>query len=215
MVAACGGGTESDTTSTTADSGDTSTTEETTTTTTTEDDDGDSVDIGDIPEECLDAFVEYLQAIESSVEGIDWENATAADFEELGTAIEPISVEYEETIAGSQCEDIEVVATDEETFDFLIELAQDEAPGTVGYLEMIRDLAGQFGGGAGTEVSGDCETDISAMQAMIDQGGTMDDLTMAELTAVGTLVTSISTNCSQDRSFEFFSQDDVAAFLGG
>ena len=212
MVVACGGGTESDTTSTTADSGDTSTTEETST---TESDDGETVGIGDIPEECFDAFVDYLQAIESTVEGVDWENATIADFEELGTALDPVTAEYEEDIANSQCEDIEVDATDEETFDFLIELAQDEAPGTVGYLEMIRDLAGSFGEDTEADVSGDCETDIAAMQAIVDQGGNMEDLSLADVTAVGALVTSISTNCSQDRSLEFFSQDDVSAFLGG
>jgi hypothetical protein len=53
------------------------------------------------------------------------------------------------------------------------------------------------------------------MQALVDEGGTMQDRSLADLTAIGALITSISTNCSQERSLEFLGQEDVSSFMGG
>jgi hypothetical protein len=213
IVSACGGSGGSTTTA----EGGVSTTDVVGTTeapTTTEDEGGGSpVGLDDIPQECIDAFVAFLQDIEPYLEGVDWANATMADLEEVGTAIEPISDEYDQATQDSNCDDLEVDATDEETFQYLIDLAQDEAPGTVPYLEMIRDFAGE--GGGGTDASGDCETDIAAFQELVDRGGTMQDLTFAELSTVGNLVTSITSNCTVERANEFFTKEDVAAWMGG
>ncbi|MGQ0849272.1 MAG: hypothetical protein ACT4OP_09165 [Actinomycetota bacterium] len=176
---------------------------------------GEVVSVDEIPEECMEAFVAFLQDIEPDVEQVDWANATTGQLEEIGTTLEPQTAAYESAIAGKGCEDIELDISDEEAFDFMIEMAEEEAPGTVGYLEWIRDFAAQAGqGGQGAAASGDCEEDIAAMQAIIDQGGTVADMTLTEVTSIGNLVTSISQVCSVDRSSEFFSQADVQEFLG-
>ena len=219
-LSACGGGDGDADTSTTIDQGETSTSQasapSTEGTDTTEDDgDGQTVDIGDIPQECIDAFVSYLRVIEPVVEEVDWANATMADFEELGTSLESVTEEYEATITGSNCDDLEVDATGEESFQYMIDLASEEAPGTVPYFEMIRDFAAGFGEGSDIAVSNDCETDIATLQAIVDEGVPMQQLPAAELGSIGGLAASISANCSQDRSLEFFSQEDVAAFMGG
>ena len=209
LVAACGGGEGGDTTAP-SDEG----TPTTVAVDTTSGDDGPTVGLDEIPQECIDAFGAYLRDIESVVETIDWENATMEEMEEIGTALEPATTEFEES-TGSECEDINVDASDEESFDFMIELARNEAPGTVAYLEMIRGLAGEFGEGADIPVAGDCETDIETLQALVDEGGSMEDRTMAEIAAIGGLITSITSNCDQTRALEFMEAEDVAAFLGG
>lgn len=178
------------------------------------DDGGETVGLGDIPQECLDAFVVYLQAIEPVVEEVDWANATMADLEALGTSLEPATEEFEAATVDSQCDEIDVDATDEESFEFMIDLARDNAPGTVAYMEMIRDFASDFGEST-IDISGDCDTDIAALQAIVDEGGSMQDMTVTEITDVGGLVTSISTNCSPERSSEFFSKQDVSDFMSG
>ncbi|HEX6286289.1 MAG TPA: hypothetical protein VFZ80_02300 [Acidimicrobiia bacterium] len=217
-VGACGGGEGGDEATDTTEAGGTPTTEAPVTSTEgtdADDDGGQTVDIGDIPQECVEAFVGYLRAIEPVVEEVDWANASLADFEDIGASLESITEEYEAEIADSNCEDLDVDASGEESFQYMIDLASREAPGTVPYFEMIRDFAAGVGEGSDIVVSNDCETDIATMQAIVDEGVPMQDMPANELGAMGGLITSISANCSQERSFEFFSQEDVAAYMAG
>lgn len=221
-LSACGGGDgESDTTDTTDGAATPTTQAPVPSTEATDGDDGDSqtVDIGDIPQECIDAFVGYLREIEPVLEEVDWANATMADFEGIAESLEAVTEDYEVTIADSDCDDLEVDASGEESFEYMIDLAREEAPGTVPYFEMIRDFAEGFGGGFGDDsdaiVSNDCETDIASLQTIVDEGVPMQEMPASDLGVIGGLITSISANCSQDRSIEFFSQDDVSAFMEG
>jgi hypothetical protein len=177
-------------------------------------DDGNQiVSVDDIPQACIDAFANYLRAIEPVIQDIDFDTATIAEFEAIGTELEPATATFEEETAGAGCEDIDLDLSDEESFELMIDLAEREAPAAVAYFEWIRDFSASMGEGTGSAASGDCETDIDALQVIVDQGGTMSDLTMTEIGTVGGLITSISTVCSAERTQEFFSKADVAAFL--
>ena len=178
------------------------------TTTSAVEDSAGTVDFADMPEECIDALVGYLQAIEPAVEDVDFETTTGEDLEAMGTELEGLSEEYTTAIEDLDCPDPS--GSDEEAFAAIIELAEQEAPGTVGYLEWVQGLAAGFGD---AEVSGDCETDISALRAIIEESSSMSDLTMTEVVQVGSLVASVSTACTPDRAEEFFAEPDVAAFL--
>ena len=109
----------------------------------------------------------------------------------MGTELEGLSEEYTTAIEDLDCPDPS--GSDEEAFAAIIELAEQEAPGTVGYLQWVQGLAAGFGD---AEVSGDCETDISALRAIIDESSSMSDLTMTEVVQVGSLVASVSTACT-------------------
>jgi hypothetical protein len=163
-----------------------------------------------MPEECIDALVNYLQAIEPAVEGVDFEDPTGPDIDALGNEIEQLTGDATAEFENLECPD-PLGNDDEARFDAVISIAEQEAPGTVAYLEWVAAFAAGFG--EASEVSGDCETDIGALQAMIDQGGTMSDLTMTQVIEVGSLVASISTSCSPERAEEFFAQESVTAFL--
>lgn len=174
-----------------------------------DDDPGTITDISDMPAECIDAFSAFLQQIEPIVQDIDFENSTLADLEVLGTELEPIVQSFEDETA--DCPDLDL--SDEESIAFMRELAERDAPGTAGYFAWIEDLMASVDDDAA--VSGDCETDIAALQEYVDQGGTMADLTFGEITAVGSLMTVVSTECSPERFQEWTSQEDVAAWAGG
>jgi alkanesulfonate monooxygenase SsuD/methylene tetrahydromethanopterin reductase-like flavin-dependent oxidoreductase (luciferase family) len=161
--------------------------------------------------------VTYLREVEPVIEGVDFNAATADEFEAITAELQPATDAYEAEIDAQGCDDLNLDVTDEEAFAALIDLAQQEAPGTVAYLEWIRDFAGAVtgDGGGGGSVSGDCETDIAAIQEFVDRGGTMSDLTMGEVATVTQLITSISTNCTLTRFQEFTSQEDVMEFMSG
>ena len=206
LVAACGGAA--------ADSTTTQAPDETTTTTAAvvEDTGGDnSVAIEDMPQECIDAFVGFLRAIEPVVEGFDFNNASVDDFEAMGTELETVSAAQTAEMESLNCPDAS--GTDEETFAAMIDIAEREAPGTVPYFRWIQEFAGSMGEGSGLTSSGDCETDITALEAVIADKQTMGALTMNEVVGVGTLVTAITTECTPERTEEFFAQPEVEAFL--
>jgi hypothetical protein len=210
LVTACGG---TAATTTAAE------TDETTTTTAPveeeggEEGSGETVDFADMPQECIDAFVNFLQAIEPVVEGFDFENATLEDMETIGTELEAVTAGPTAEMDNLDCPDPS--GTDEEAFAAMIEIAENEAPGTVAYFEWIQDFAGDFGDGEGTTggSSGDCETDIETMEAIIAENDGMGDMTLAEVTEFGSLMTGITTECSPDRAQEFLSQPEVQEFL--
>jgi hypothetical protein len=212
-AAACGGG---DTTDTTTGVEPTTTVGETTTTaaeatTTTSEDGGGTVSFDDMPSECVDALVGFLQAIEPALEGVDFDTLTAADMEALGTEMEALGEEYGAALEDLDCPDPE--GSDDEAFTAMIEIAEREAPGTVGYLEWIQSFA--TAADSMGNASGDCETDIAAFELIVEENESMSTLTMEEIVEVGGLVTSISTVCSPERAEEFLSQDNVASFLEG
>jgi hypothetical protein len=162
-----------------------------------------------MPEECIEALVGYLQAIEPAVEGVDFEDLSVEDLDAVSTEVEALSGDMTAQMEDLDCPD--PLGTDDEAISAVITLAEQEAPGTVGYLEWLAGFAAGFG--EGSEVSGDCETDIAALEGIIAGGGAMSDLTMTQVVEVGSLVASISTACSPERAEEFFAREDIARFL--
>ncbi|HUP16240.1 MAG TPA: hypothetical protein VM848_09360 [Acidimicrobiia bacterium] len=206
LLAACGGANAA--TTTTADEGGATTT--TVATSTTEDEStNETVDLSDMPQECIDAFVHFLQAIEPVVEDFDFETATMDDITAMSTELEPLIEGPTAEMDGLNCPDVD--ATDEEAFAAMIDIAEREAPGTVAYFQWIETFASSEGGEVAS--SGDCETDIEAMEALIADKETMGSLTFPELTGFGELMTAITTECSADRVEEFFDQPEVEAFM--
>ena len=61
----------------------------------------------------------------------------------------------------------------------------------------------------------DCNGTIAAMEPFLAKGETMRDLTIADVTRLGQLMTAVSTNCTSDEATAFFSREDVSAFVSG
>ena len=70
------------------------------------------------------------------------------------------------------------------------------------------------GTGSTVTVGEDCESNIAAIQALVDEGGTYNDLSAAEQADATALLGAATTLCSVDRRQEFSSRDDVATWLG-
>lgn len=166
---------------------------------------GSVASFGDLPAECVEALRTYLREIEPVVEGIDFNSATMADFEELSEELEAVSETFDEDT--ESCPELDVSV--DESLAIMREFAESEAPGTVGYLTFIEDFARGFGDE--TAASGDCEIDIASFQEYVDRGGSMSDLTAAEVGAASTLMSSIAVACSEERLLEW--QEDVGAWI--
>ncbi|HJR88234.1 MAG TPA: hypothetical protein VJ930_11335 [Acidimicrobiia bacterium] len=165
--------------------------------------------VDDMPAECMDALREYLQAIEPVVEGIDFQSLTQTDFEAVSEELEAATAGFEERT--ESCPDLDVSTA--ESFSIIREFAEEEAPGTVAYFTFIEDFVGALESGG--NASGDCETDIAAFQEFVDRGGSMADLTAAEVAEASTLMSSISANCSDERFLEWSQDEDIQTWISG
>ena len=201
-----------------------------------EGDDGDTVkvdDLDDIPDECIDLFADFLKKIEPIVEDVDWENADLSAMESITEELDAEASEMDEEMESEGCNDYEL--DDEASMDALIELAEDEAPGTVAYFEFIQRLQEDFsdvtipeidtaddGGddeavdfGDTGDVPQDCQGAIDYMRDLMDQYDSMMDMTVTEMSGVGTASGVISSTCSVNEMNEFFNDPAVTEWMSG
>lgn len=182
------------------------------------DDDGDTVfvdDISELPDECVDLVTDMLQEIEPLVSEIDWETASLDDLEALMAEVEDEFEALDEIEEDSGCARYEF-ADDAESFDAMLELAEEEAPGAVGWLTFIRDMFATMPGSGEDAAEGgpaDCDEAIAYLEDVIAEGGTMSSLPLSEVTAVSQAFTVVTTDCDAATMGEFIEREDVSAFL--
>lgn len=169
--------------------------------------------LGDVPPECLSLLTDFLKKIEPAVKDVDWKNATLADMTALGEQFQAESDTFDTQSAAAGCDKYDITGSDDKTFEQMITLAQEVAPGTVGFLNFIYEM-GQQTDNTTPAATGTCAETIAEIEPYISSGKTMQQLTIEELTTVGNLMSAVSTQCSAAEATEFYSRADVQAFLG-
>lgn len=164
------------------------------------------VGIEDIPPECVEAMSGLLQTFEPAVQNIDWENATIDDHLQVMIALASASFG---DISG--CENVEMDMTDEEGSALFLEVAQQEAPGAVGYFTAIMEINEALEGRTST---GECAADIALFEEVVAGGVPWVDLPLPEQWYVMNLMGSIGF-CSLQTQGELRFRDEVVAFLAG
>ncbi len=227
LLAACGGSTSVSTDEATDTAGETTTTVAPTSSdapavddameddaSTADDDASTSVSaIDDIPQICRDLMAEFLRDIEPIVSPIDWTTATMVDFESISEEFEARSDQFDaDSDAAGECDDIEL--EDDDTFDLLVEFAQDEAPGTADFLTFIGDFAGaavDVTPGAGEAAFETCDEAIAFVDGLMADYDSLEQVPATDLMAMANVATVIFT-CSPEQ-IEYFDSPAVSAFL--
>jgi hypothetical protein len=171
-------------------------------------------ELSDMPPKCVELLGKFLKQIEPTVSKIDWDKATLADFEAFGTQFQAESDSFDKDTTAAGCDKYNLEGSDEKQFQQMEALAQSEAPGTVGFIKFLNSLSASASGSGGA-VPSDCDGTIAEIDPFVKRGGTMQDLTMAEVTRLGQLITAVQTNCTGDEATAFFARADVKAFMGG
>ena len=171
-------------------------------------------ELSDMPPKCVELLGKFLKQIEPTVSKIDWDKATLADFEAFGDSFQAESDSFDKDTSAAGCDKYNLEGSDEKQFQQMEALAQSEAPGTVGFIKFLNSLTASASGSGGS-VPADCNGTIAEIEPFVKSGGTMKDLTMAEVTRLGQLMTAVQTNCTSDEATAFFARDDVSAFISG
>ncbi len=219
VLAACGGGdAATDTTGAAEETTSTAATPETTipeeTTT------GDTIvvsSLDDIPEVCRDTFVSMLQTVEPVVGDVDFEAITVEELDPLFAEIDAEMTSFDADMTANGCDLYSPDVADEDVWQEMLDLAESEAPGSVAFLAWTRELASSFaeGGMGGSDiVSGDCATDGAALVAIAEEGTSMQQMTLDQVSDVTTLLASVGTICTPEEAATYLDDPAVAAMLG-
>jgi hypothetical protein len=219
MLASCSGGAGDTATTTGPDAGGatstavveqaTTTVAETTTTATAESTTiaaEQAAGVEDIPPECVAEIAAILQVFEPAVEGIDWENATIMDHIQVMTSLAGNSIG--DTAA---CENVDLDVSEEEGVALFLEVAEQEAPGAVGYFAAIMAINEELGERQST---GECQADIATFEDVVAGGVPFVDLPLPEQWLVLNLMGSIGF-CNLQTQGELISRPEVEEFLAG
>jgi hypothetical protein len=171
-------------------------------------------DFSEMPPQCIELLGKFLKKIEPTVSQIDWNKATVAEFEEFSKQFQTDADSFDADSSAAGCDKYNLTGSDDKTFEQMAALAGTEAPGTLGFINFLKSLA-TAGTAAAADVPTDCTGTIAAIEPFLTKGETMKDLTIADVTRLGQLMTAVSNNCTSDEASAFFSRDDVTAFISG
>jgi hypothetical protein len=164
--------------------------------------------IEDIPPECLAEISAILQVFEPAVEGIDWETATIMDHIQVMTSLSGTSIG---DTAACENVDVDVDVSEEEGVALFLEVAEQEAPGAVGYFAAIIAINEELGERQST---GECQADIGTFEDVVAGGVPFVDLPLPEQWLVLNLMGSIGF-CNLQTQGELISRPEVEEFLAG
>ena len=170
-------------------------------------------DLGDMPPKCIELLSKFLKKIEPTVSKIDWDKATLAEFETFGNTFQTEADSFDKETSAAGCDKYNLEGSDEKQFEQMAALAQSEAPGTVKFLRFLNSLSGSATSSG--SLPADCDGTIGELEPFLSGGGTMKDLTIADVTRVSQLLTAVRSNCTDEESRAFFARDDVTAFVSG
>lgn len=173
-------------------------------------------DLSDLPDGCVELFVEFMTEIEPSVEDIDWESATLADLSAVGEEVQAASGDFGTRSTELGCEQYDPESEDT-VYRELLELARREAPGAVGFYEFLNSLAEDAGTPvAPTEESAtDCADAIETIERFVAEYDSYNDIPMSELEVLGRSMTTVTGACTLEEGAEFFERADIAEFFTG
>jgi hypothetical protein len=172
-------------------------------------------DFDDIPRECVDLIAEFLRAIEPTVSPIDWESATMSELEALSTTIDDSSTDFDVESEAAGCNDFVLGDDDERSIEFVIVVAEREAPGTVGYLEFLDDFLNSTGV-AESEASvlpEDCDGVIAYVKDLIAGVESPEDVPVSVFADIMSAISAIQTTCTPDEITAFATDPEIEAFL--
>lgn len=170
--------------------------------------------IDDVPEPCREAMANFLREIEPIVEPIEWQTATIADFEQIALQFEEKAADFETASVEIGCDDLNFA--DDDSSEILIDFAQIEAPGAVGFLEFLEELSTGMPTVVDEPATGEiatCQDAIDFLQGLIDEYDSIESVPASELLQIPNIA-NLYGDCTLEQ-LEFFDNPELAEFMGG
>lgn len=167
--------------------------------------------LADLPPECIAPLVDFLRTIEADVASVDFATATLSQYQTMLVALvspsETLLVQISTLADEPACNPVtdQDPVAQETARALFMDLARAEAPGTVTWLELQHEMSDL--------PSGDCQTNIATLQAYVDAGGTVSDLSTVERIHAFHLAGLILQWCNLRTGHGFVQSSEVMALL--
>lgn len=172
------------------------------TTTTTEEPSAQIDPLTVMSQECIDLLVDYIQALEPHLGGLNPSFLTQEELEAMTTVIDPIQADYDAQVASSDCPQTDL-RSDRDLITVMLEITEAEAPGALPMMGWVADLAGYYDEAPDIS-SGNCDTDLASMQQIVaDYPEGARYLPMGDFVDLRNLADSLRQAC-EDRLLEYF-----------
>ena len=179
-----------------------------------------SDDPGGVTPKCRDPLAAFLQDIEPSVERIDWDTATLADVDTVSPVIDQITIKFQTTMHAAGCDDSAFGADADQQFEFTVEVARQEAPGSERWLQFARDMAT----GLDTTADGlavdpsalpaDCDEATAAVTELISDGDNLNEIPVVDLIQITNGIAAVEVVCTPEQAAAFFDTPRLQEFSG-
>jgi hypothetical protein len=179
-----------------------------------------SDDLGNIPPECRDPLAVFLQDIEPSVERVDWDTATLADVQDVSPVIDQMTLKFQTTMEAAGCDDFAFGADADQQFEFTVEVARQEAPGSERWLQFSRDMST----GLDTTANGlavdpsalpaDRDEATAAVTELISDAGNLNEIPVADLVEITNGIAAVEVVCTPEQAAAFFDTPRLQEFFG-
>ncbi len=165
--------------------------------------------LSEMPSECVALMSEFLILIEPTVSVIDWTSATMGDFQDLADGLQPEFTRLDERESAAGCDQYDF-ADDDASSAAILEVAAEDAPGTVGWLTAIDQLVPTDS--TSGDGPADCDGAIAYIQALIDQQLTMMDVRLSDYSTVMQTIGVISSECPSAKADGFLASEGFSRF---
>ena len=188
--------------------------------TSTEDGQTGSDDLSSIQPECRDPLAVFLRDIEPSVDRIDWDTATLADVEDVSPVIDQMTLKFQTTMEAAGCDDFAFGVDADQQFEFTVEVARQEAPGSERWLQFSRDMAiglDTTADGLAVDPSAlpaDCDEATAAVTEVISDGANLDEIPVADLVEITNAMAAVEVVCTPEQAAAFFDTPRLQEFFG-
>jgi hypothetical protein len=170
--------------------------------------------IDEMPAACVSLLEEEMKAIEPLVADIDWDNATYGDFFGVFDQLDPIMSPLDQQMSDAGC-DVYQPADDSASFTMLVPIAEDVAPGAVGWLHVFDEVFGSFDETAPPDTTpADCAAALTLLQGLTDQGKTISDTPLKDFTVVTDAANAIG-QCDTPEATAFTQSEAYITFVSG
>lgn len=177
-------------------------------------------DVDDIPAGCREIMVEFLQDIEPAVERIDWDTATLADMEDVTPVVDQMTIKFETGMEAAGCDDFTFGADDRQQFEFAVEIARQEAPGSESWLRFSRAMSAGLDTAADgslepSSLPADCDEATTIVTDLIGDVDSLDEVPVADLVGITNGILGIDAVCTAEQAAAFLDDPRLQELFGG
>jgi len=169
--------------------------------------------LDEMPAECVDLMTDFLVQVEPVVSEVDWKTATSNEFQTIAEQLDEEFSDFDAQTTSAGCDAYDF-GDDADSLTAMIGLAEQKAPGVIGWLEFLGTLSSDPASGV-ADAPSTCDDAIAYIEQVMADTPAMGEVPISDMAVLGQAMSVISNDCDPQRSADFIARADVTDFMAG